>query len=331
MIRTIPSAQELPEGAELWRYMRLSTFLMLLRGKVYVPTIADLRRRDPLEATRLCQRTREYFDHLTGPDRDWLLAGATEREQAILNHPKAQPEEKARVFRHIWDRELAERRTIWCWHQAKIESMALWHIYAREGVAVKTTPARLKSAFDPHFVGRGLIGPVHYIDDSHQEALDHHFLRPYLLKQRCYQHEREVRVVLPRNPDDPDGRRLLPIDPRKLISEVLVSPLIPHSEAAEIRRSLVWAWKTGAEWNEENEHDVPVFVSDTRTVFKCAGDRLLQNESETTGITNFGSRNMPFVTKGDFDDDEVRARELSRLVLAGGRRTEATENKPQHR
>ena len=60
-------------------------------------------------------------------------------------------------------------------------------------------------------------------------------------------------------------------------------------------------------------------MSDTKTVFKCAMDLLLQNESETTGITNFGSRNMPFVMKGDFEDDEVRARELSRLVLAGGR------------
>ena len=160
---------------------------------------------------------------------------------------------------------------------------------------------------------------VHYIDDGHQEASDHHFLRPYLLKQRCYQHEREVRVVLPRNPDDPDGRRLLPIDPRKLISKVIVSPLIPHSEAAEIRRSLNQACKTGAEWNEENEHDVPVFVSDTKTVFECPGDRLVLNESETTGIANFGSQNMPFVMKGDFENDKVRAREISRLVSAGGR------------
>ena len=241
MIRTVPSAEELPEGAELWRYMRLSTFLMLLRGKVYVPTIAELRHGDPLEATRLCRRTCEYFDHLTEPDRDWLVARATEREKAILNHPQTKPEEKAGVFHHIWDRELAERRTIWCWHQAKIESMALWHIYAREGVAVKTTPACLKSAFDPHSVGPGLIGPVHYIDDGHQGALDHHFLRPYLRKQRCYQHEHEVRVVFPRNSDDLDGHRLLPIDPRKLISEVRVSPDIPHSEAAEIRRSLIQA------------------------------------------------------------------------------------------
>jgi hypothetical protein len=161
MISIIPSVKELPENTELWRYMRLSTFLMLLRNKVYVPTIADLRRGDPLEARRLCQRTCEYFDHLTGPDRDWLLTCATEREKAILTHPKAQPKEKAGVFRHIWDRELAERRTIWCWHQAKIESMALWHIYAREGVAVKTTPALLKNAFEPHSVDRGLIGPLH--------------------------------------------------------------------------------------------------------------------------------------------------------------------------
>ena len=320
MTRTIPSTEELPDDAELWRYMRLSTFLMLLRGKVYVPTIAELRHGDPLEATRLCQRTCEYFDHLTESDRDWLVAhGSEEGEKGILNDPETQPEQKACRFRHIWDRELAERRTIWCWHQAKIESMALWHVYAREGVAVRTTPERLKSAFDPHFVHPALIGQVHYFDEGDQEGADHHFLRPYLLKQRCYQHEHEVRVVFPRNTDDPVRRRLLPIDPRKLISEVRVSPDIPRSEAAEIRRSLIQACKTGAEWNEENEHDLRVFVSDTKTVFKSARDHLVLNESETTGITNFGSRNMPFVMKGDFEDDKVRAREISRLVLAGGR------------
>jgi hypothetical protein len=69
-----------------------------------------------------------------------------------------------------------------------------------------------------------------------------------------------------------------------------------------------------------------IFVSDTKTDFECPRDRFVLNESESTGITNFGSRNMPFVMKGDFDDDEVRAREISRLVLAGGRRTGATEN-----
>ena len=85
MIRTIPSTEELPEDADLWRYMRLSTFLMLLRGKAYVPTIAELRHGDPPEATRLCQRTCEYFDHLTEPDRDWLVAHAREEgEKRIL-------------------------------------------------------------------------------------------------------------------------------------------------------------------------------------------------------------------------------------------------------
>ena len=299
-IRIVPSLNELPENVELWRYMRLSAFLMLLRGKVYVPTIAELRRGDPVESRSLCTRTREYFDDLPEPDREWLLARANEHEKVAINHPDTEAREKARTFVRIWDRELAERRRIWCWHQADIESMALWHIYAKDGIAIKTTPTRMKHAFDSHFVDTALIGRVHYIHHAREEALSHHFMRPYLLKQRCYQHEREVRVVFPRDSDNHEGPRLLPLRPRELISEVLISPHIPRSEAVEIRRSLVQAWKLGAEW-QENDDDPAVFVSDTTTVFESLPDRLALNQCEATGITNFGSINMPFVMCGDFN------------------------------
>src|SRR6266568_5613260 len=190
---------ELPDHADLWRYMRLSTLLMLLRGKVFVPTITELRRGDPIEARKLSTDTRAYFDDLPDQDREWLLRRANEKERIILNHPGTDCSQRAAMFVRIWDRELAERRRIWCWHQADIESMALWQIYAKEGVAIRTTPARIKDSFDPYLVDTALIARVHYINSACPKAPDHCYMRPYLLKERCYQHEREVRVVFPRD------------------------------------------------------------------------------------------------------------------------------------
>lgn len=129
--------------------MRLSALLMLLRNKIFVPTISELRNGDPIEARILSAKTRAYFEDLSEPERVWLSQRANERERAIINCPETTSSQLAQIFVRIWDRELSERRRIWCWHRADIESMALWHIYGREGVAVQTSPGRIKRAFSP--------------------------------------------------------------------------------------------------------------------------------------------------------------------------------------
>ncbi len=298
-IRVVPGSDDLPDDTELWRYMRLSTFLMLLRGKVFVPTIGELRFGDPMEARNLSVQTRSYFDNIRDNDHEWLLSRSSDSERLIIKDSRTEAHQRARTFIAIWDRELAQRRRVWCWHQADIESMALWHIYAKEGVAIQTTPARIKAAFDPYFVDTALIGRVRYVDHARREGQDHHFMRPYLFKQRCYQHEREVRVVFPRDSEAPDERRLLPLDPRQLISSVRISPHIPRSEAVEIRRSLIQAWRSGDQLDDSDD-DPAVFVSDTTTVLDSHLDSLRLSQCETTGVTNFGSINMPFVMCGDF-------------------------------
>lgn len=300
-IRTAPSTAELPDDAELWRYMSLSAFLMLLRGKVYIPTIEELREEDPTEGTGRCERTRFHFANLSGPDLEWLQAHAKEQEMSILKHPQTGSQQRAKIFMSIWDRELAKRRTIWCWHRAAIESMALWHVYGKEGVAIKTTPAKLKKAVHPAHFDNAIIASVHYVQDAHLEALGHHFMRPYLLKQKCYAHENEVRVVFPRNSDDPNGRRLLSINAQKLISEVWISPHIHRSEAVEIRETLIHAWAAGKKCNS-NGNAPAILVSDAKTVFESTLKHLEQNQCEPYGCAQFGP-NIPFVLRGDLTQD----------------------------
>lgn len=290
---------DLPDDTELWRYMRLSTLLMLFRGKVFIPTIEELRQDDPVEAGYLCPRTEAYFEKLSETDECWLLGRATENERVIINNPRKNAQQKAKFFVTIWDRELARRRRIWCWHKGNIESMALWNIYAREGVAIKTTPAQIKRAFQPS-VNTALIERVRYVDNASSGGKDNHFMRPYLFKQHCYKHEQEVRIILPRDPDELEEKSLLPINPKKLISEIRISPNLPRSEAAEVRRSIIKAWQHIGDQDEDKFGDISVFFSDAKSKFESAMEFLEHSQCELTGSANFGLEEMPFVICGDF-------------------------------
>ncbi len=296
-IRIVQSGKALNEETELWRYMRLSTLLMLLQGKVFIPTIEDLRRGDPIEGRNLCKDTRAYFDGLSEADLGWLLGKANETERVVLTNRSVSPFEKARTYVRIWDRELAKRRRIWCFHQGSIESMALWNIYAKEGTAIKTTPGKIKNAFKTESVDTALIGSVQYVQHARREAEAHHCMRPYLLKQRCYQYENEVRVILPRDPDQKPEHRLLAIDPRELIEEIRISPHLPRSEAVEVKNCI-------ESLLHQPKHsgicETPIFISDSTTVHESFFESLKHNEQEPTGISNFGSLSLPYVICGDF-------------------------------
>jgi len=301
-IRTIPDAPTLPDNAELWRYMSISAFLMLLRGRVYVPTIEELRHSDPLESTSMCGRTREHFRNICGPDLEWICTHASQHEQAELSCAPKGSDQHFKVVVRIWDRELAARRAIWCWHRSNIESMALWQVYAKSGVAVKTTVSKLKASFEKAYVDTGFIAPVHYVKTSGVETAPHLFMRPYLLKQACYQHEGEVRLVFPRNSDQPHEARLMPIKPRKLICEVRISPFIPCSESAEVRRTLIQAWRTGAKWTEKNG-DLAVFPSESMTVSHSPLEDWKHDQLQQPACTRFGNNMMPFIMRGDFQEN----------------------------
>jgi hypothetical protein len=277
------------DDTKLWRYTRLSSFLMLLIGKLFVPTIATLRKDDPTEATVLCQLTRERFRALTEEDRQCLLSYATPTESQFI---RDNPAEHARIFARIWGREIGKRRCAWCWYAADIESMAQWHVYAKDGVAICSTPKRIRSALKEDAVDSGLIGAVRYDGDGRNEST---FLRPYLIKRKYYQHEKEVRLVLPVEPKDERLGLLLPIDGRELISEIRISPLLPHGEALGLRSALE-RFVNYAEGQRFDDLDlITIGISDAKDASTTAWERLEFFTPQKTGIANFGKLKMPFI------------------------------------
>lgn len=230
----------LPSKTPLWRYIKLHSLLSLLQGAVFIPTIATLQSTDPMEAKNVCKRTREKLCGLSADDQDWLLARATWFEKAQLQNTGTPREQRNRLLVDIWLREIAKRRCAWCWFNEDIESMALWNIYGREGVAISTTPERIAAAMAPDDLGWARVARVEYNDDPETADMPEHCsLRPYLFKKRCYSHEKEVRVIIPADYfiESEPGLTIF-LNYRTLVQEVRLSPFMQDLDALFVKKLL---------------------------------------------------------------------------------------------
>ena len=276
--------------------MRLSTLLTLLNGSVFIPTVEKLRKTDPTEATRICKKTKEHFEKLDDVSKAALQEFATTEERIqLVAHLEAW--QLRHLYFGIWKREIGKRRCIWCWHNVDGESKAMWDIYAKAGVAVCTTPARMRRALKSYTVDSGIIGAVHYSEAPEADSSPELFLRPYLFKQSCYRHEMEVRVVFPSEPREQYDGHKLRINGPELIEEIRLSPDLPRDEALELATALrplsVGLPKC------ELEQQFSVYPSDVHRVTEPFDPRYEYPFARPHGIANFGFHKMPFLLSDD--------------------------------
>jgi hypothetical protein len=227
-----PIGDPLNKSAQLWRYVRLSTLLLLMTKKhVFVPTIETLRKGDPLELTIVCNKTAGYFKELDAASTKWLKSRRKRRSREPLFT--------------VWAREILWRRCAWCWHEGNLESIALWHIYAREGVAICSTVQRLTDCLlaNKRVKGAG-IGRINYCSRSEPFAgSEATKLPPYVIKDACYAFEKEVRVIFPTSKQHLGGLTL-ELDPIGFIESIEISPYLPESEAVALRQLIQAFWPT---------------------------------------------------------------------------------------
>lgn len=156
----------------------------------------------------------------------------------------------AHAQRDRYPPQIAELRrfvAINCWHMNTGESAAMWRLYLKsdEGIAVKSSFARLTKAFE-RTQEDVLISTVDYIDyDNDQFRLERYVnaLLPYLHKRDSFAHERELRAMVVKLPK-PDGSQAMElssatpdalagglgvdVDLHALIEEVVVAPGSPE-------------------------------------------------------------------------------------------------------
>jgi hypothetical protein len=235
------------------RYMKLSTFLLLLDGRLFVPTIQLLQDGDRLES--------RVPEKLLGPTtygrKMQPIVGA--HEQLLLRTgrgPKVlRPEGSEHSGTTIsflaerWLHELALRRCVWCWNQSTDLLHALWKLYGERGVAVMSTVGRIRKALEKAGAREGIVAPVRYAPLRTPQRLEEtstflameqpqHLRRPYLFKDAGYRIEEEVRFVLSTNPIATSKVRgiLIDVDAKALIKDFEISPELPPAEEACTKR-----------------------------------------------------------------------------------------------
>ena len=100
--------------------------------------------------------------------------------------------------------ELKRLTKISCWHVAEYESDAMWKLYGAQnkGVAICTTPERMRGAFKPFRLrpDYGLeemwAGPVTYVDLTQVRMRNVGMLGRFFHKHRAFESEREFRLAI---------------------------------------------------------------------------------------------------------------------------------------
>lgn len=223
--------------------MKLSTFLLLLEGKAFFPSVKTLRRDDPLEC--ICEEDAQWLQHELSRDYGRYQNLCAWLDEWIKKHGAG--DVSSRPFFHYEEHYiemLRQLRAVWCWHNAELESAAMWSIYGERGVALRTDVAGLNAALK---TGEFLIARIKYLRRDPEapsfwygwdRSTDRQFvLRPYLVKSAEYAHESEVRVITHCPPRTP-GWLIEDIDVSASIKEVVVSRSVPHEEFLAIERML---------------------------------------------------------------------------------------------
>ena len=233
----------------LWRYMKLSTFLLLMQGKAWLPSVAALRSGEPLEGMLAKGLGPELLGELkkSGDSEElyeWLLNTMPNHMRKFMDTNTDDPQLRTTLIAQQFTESITRRRLAWCWFSSDLESAAMWSIYGGQGVAVKTDSESLEDALPSGKQFR--IDPMGYVDRrqsapnrlrailSRRSDL---MLRPHLLKAIEYEHEKEVRVTA-FCPEDVNGLMITGIDSQKLIKQVNISPLFPADEAEAIKEAV---------------------------------------------------------------------------------------------
>ncbi|TGK38467.1 DUF2971 domain-containing protein [Leptospira gomenensis] len=152
--------------------------------------------------------------------------------------------------------------SIYCWHENSGESESMWRIYGNKGLALKSTPAKLKSSLtlpisnethsyisalnhvkyidDPISIARNLMmaadgnsKPSPDVDWFLRHVLKAEIYKSYLLKHSAYRYENEVRYILQETENKPPdvmnmqatfNGKYIKADIEQMITEIVVSP-----------------------------------------------------------------------------------------------------------
>ncbi len=212
MIKQHKTLDIIPDKTVIWRYMSLAKFLCLIyQQKIH------LHRMDLFE------------------DK---AEGTLSPIDKVLFHYS----EETKAY---WEKE-PQRNFINCWTISPCELSLMWHAYAPNGVAIKTTAAALQKALSIDTEHTCYLLEVKYIDTenggtSQDGGTPLNVMKIACTKRDHYQQEQEARLLYPDDEsfsaDRPAGHDF-PIDTNALIEKVVISPYAEHCTEEVVRKSM---------------------------------------------------------------------------------------------
>ncbi len=213
------SNQEIDMSEPLWRYFKTERFLELL------------------ESNHL------YFASARQFDDPFEGAVAVLPPDVPIDPRYAAPEFGEKAFE-----ELRRLTKVSCWHRAKYESDAMWQLYAgsRKGVAVRTSPGRIRSAakpfrLKPEYGHEDLwAGNVRYVDLL-KERLRVSMMDRFWYKHMAFAWEQEFRLAVSVRMAEEFGVQVpehgvkVEFDIPQLIERIYLGPALPETDAKAIR------------------------------------------------------------------------------------------------
>lgn len=236
----------------MWRYYDATKFISILQNRGLYFNRAD-NYADSFEGIFPKERLeREYENALFNKKTTEMLV-----LEGILPEGLDDRTPKEGMFEII--QRLRRRSYLNCWHMNNSESMAMWQAYltAGDGVLVKSTYSKLKSAVDIHNQHTYRMGKVDYLpwlDEDVEEELDererNNWFYPFMYKQEEYEYEKEVRVVVDKGPldskDELKSGFFVKTDLNELIDSVIVSPNAPPWSDLEFWKDILRKYKLRA-------------------------------------------------------------------------------------
>lgn len=241
---SIDPEQAIGDDLVVVRYMKLSTFLLLTEGEIFIPSLKTLQQIDPIEgrtADRSVRINSGSNPGLTQRDAyDWLYSKGDRYDRDFIDIRIQQEADPTRRLHEIWMRELAIRRAIWCWYARRPESMAMWNTYGPHGIAIISTVGQVRAALHLPEDALTSVARINYVssDGTDPRLVDPLWVnRPYYFKLDAYEHEHEVRFVIGCEPVEANfrGGILRRVDASALMNEVLISPYVQLDEAFAIK------------------------------------------------------------------------------------------------
>lgn len=208
----------------IWRYMDLSKFERLLEdnGNLYFT------------------RSDKFEDSLEGKYSEITLKKSEEKYSKLHGEIFVENWKKLKFSKSDYINAVRRNSLVSCWHINEHENIDMWNTYAKEkeAIVIKTSINKLYESLN---ISKNMnfnidIGEVVYID-FHNTSLEYknHIIEPLFFKDKKYEFENELRVVVWKRPQNnilnTDLNNFyvchggsLNIDLNILIDEIYISP-----------------------------------------------------------------------------------------------------------